>query len=192
MKPYLAQILIALAYMGTIHAQGPIIPPPGADPPPAAKSPAVNKDTRPEKPVSLPPALFIGPAGSIESRQKILTEQAGLDEVQQRKLRSILEKHDPAIKKAMTAWRASSSREDRTMASALVQAQNAEITALLTAEQRAKAITARNAPPEWKGTPPSTPSARPSSAATLPGVSRADAPSLPTPAADRPAPAPAR
>jgi len=193
MKTHL--ILTLVLATASALAQGPLTPPPGADPsigPVNALTPGglpqgTMKTLHQVEPPSLPPPALVSPAGSIENRTKLLTEQAGLTEDQQKKLQAILEKHDSAVQSAIAAWRVSHTKEDRKKASALLQAQTAKIAALLTEEQKAKAVKVQSTLPEWKSPPPvstrtqhgvsalsGTPSTGPSR--TLP------APSLPVPA----------
>ena len=101
-----------------------------ADEKPAADPPK-NPEGRPGR----------GPGGrqfSSEDRLKFLTEKLGLTEEQQGKIKAIFAKNEEAFKAAMSKGRENMTEEDRTKMRDLMKAQNDEITAVLTDEQKTK------------------------------------------------------
>jgi hypothetical protein len=164
----------------------------GAAEPAANPAPALPPHEAGKMPeLKMPPLQLEGIAGTVESRCETLPGQAGLDAKQQEKLKAILSKHDPAIQQAKTAWRASSSTEDRKKLSALLRAQNDEVAALLTEEQKTRSLTAQYAVPERPQSPGGDGAAGPGGPPPLPSVPAASgSPVVPRPAA-KPTPPPA-
>ena len=122
---------------------------PATSPPnPDAKAPEVPKPPPP------PPPAFVSPAGTAESKLKLLSEQVTLTADQQKKLKALLTKGDPAVQQAVAAWRNSRTTEDRNKLSELMKAQNAEIGLILTEDQKTKSVTAQNQVPTQFVSPP--------------------------------------
>jgi hypothetical protein len=137
----------------------------------AEDKPAPATVAQTERPA--PPAMpkqepsFVSPVGSIEARLKQLNETVNLTAEQQTKIKAVLVKNDAAMKTAVAAFRASHTKEDRQKLSALMKAQNGEINALLSDEQKTKGQTAQNVIPSAQGFRPGSPGS--GAAALTPG-----------------------
>jgi len=167
-------ILILLALVSISYAE---------DKPDPAAVPRAERPVAPAMP-KLEPS-FVSPVGSIEGRLKQLNETVSLSlsAEQQTQLKAVLVKNDQAMKTAVAAFRAGPSKETRQKLSALMKAQDAEINAILTEEQKTKGQTAQNTIPSAQGFRPGSPGS--GAAALTPG--RGAATSIPTPASPPPA-----
>ena len=78
------------------------------------------------------------PARDPEARLKVMTEKLGLNEEQQGKIKAIYEKNAPKLKELQAKGRQNLSEEDRTKLREIMKAQNEEVVAVLTPEQKEK------------------------------------------------------
>jgi hypothetical protein len=107
--------------------------------------------------VALKPELrLVSPVGTIDARVKQLHEAVSLTPEQETKIKAVLVKNDTSMKAAVAAFRASPSKESRQKLSALMKAQDAEINALLTEEQKTKGQAAQNVSPSPQKYSPGT------------------------------------
>jgi Spy/CpxP family protein refolding chaperone len=67
-----------------------------------------------------------------------MTEKLGLNEEQQGKIKAIYEKNEPKLKELQAKGRQNLTEEDRTKLRELMKAQNEEVVAVLTPEQKEK------------------------------------------------------
>lgn len=109
---------------------------------------AQERPAPPEMP--RPELRLVGPVGTIETRLKQLDETVGLSAEQQKQIQGVLERNDRAMKAALTVFRADPTKENRKKLSALMKAQDIEINAILTEEQKTKGQAAQNAIPRAK------------------------------------------
>jgi Spy/CpxP family protein refolding chaperone len=102
--------------------------PPGGDTAPAASTPAP------------PSAQSPGPGGRIspEERLKKMTEELGLTQDQQDKIKAAFEKYSPQLRELFAKGRANLTDEDKAKARELIKSQGEEIAAVLTPEQKEK------------------------------------------------------
>jgi Spy/CpxP family protein refolding chaperone len=75
---------------------------------------------------------------SPEERLKKMTEQLGLSQDQQDKIKAIFEKNAPALKEIFSKGRENLTEEDKTKMRDLLKAQAEDISAVLTPEQKEK------------------------------------------------------
>ena len=78
------------------------------------------------------------PGRDPEARLKTMTEKLGLNEEQQGKIKAIYEKNAPQLKELQAKGRQNLTEEDRTKLRELMKAQNEEVVAVLTPEQKEK------------------------------------------------------
>lgn len=114
------------------------------------------EDAKPAAPAGDKPAPG-GPGGRGQfdpaARLKLMTEKLGLTQEQQDKIKAIYEKNAPAMKDLMAKGRENLTEEDRTKMRELGKAQNDEIDALLTPEQKEKRKEMRPAGRRGEGKP---------------------------------------
>jgi len=136
MKKHLAVLSITIASLlgGTsgLFAEDAAPPkPPGGDTAPAA--PAA---TTPASPSAQNPGS--GGRVSPEERLKKITEELGLTQDQQDKIKGVFEKYGPQLKELFAKGRANLTDEDKAKARELIKNQSEDIAAILTPEQKEK------------------------------------------------------
>jgi Spy/CpxP family protein refolding chaperone len=138
MKKHLAVLSFAVASLcagpSLLRADDAVPPkPPGGD-----KAPA--DATTPSTPSAGPARAGGGGAGrmSPEERLKKMTEELGLTQDQQDKIKAIMEKDAPQFKELMAKGRENLTEEDKTKFRELIKSQMEEIAAVLTPEQKEK------------------------------------------------------
>lgn len=133
MKKHLAVLSITIASLlggsVTLFAEEAVPPkPPGSDTAPAAATPAPPSAQTPGQGGRMNPA----------ERLKRMTEELGLTQDQQDKIKAIFEKYGPQLKELFSKGFANLTDEDKTKARELFKNQTEEIVAVLTPEQKEK------------------------------------------------------